>query len=116
MRKLLFIILLMTQFKISNACDCDSLIGINDAKSVFKGTVLSVIRKDSDIVRYEIVFKVKKKIKGRIKGKRITVNVPCLLEMCCGIPFKEGDNYTIYTFIKNEMLYTSSCTESKRIE
>ena len=103
------------QFKSSNACDCDSIIGLKDAKSVFRGTVLSVTRIDSDFVRYEIVFKVKHKMKGKIRGKKITVNVPCLLDMCCGIPFKEGEVYIIYTFIKNDMLYTSACTESKKI-
>ncbi len=115
-RLLLLVILLVGQLKSTHACDCDSIVGKKGAKTVFKGTVYSINRIDSDFVRYEVVFNVKRKMKGRIKGKKITVNVPCLLDMCCGIPFKEGESYIIYTFMKNGMLYTSACTESKKTE
>ncbi|HEX7845453.1 MAG TPA: hypothetical protein VF476_06580 [Chitinophagaceae bacterium] len=115
MKKNLLLILLLSSVKITHACDCDSIIGKKDAKSIFKGTVYSINRIDSEFVRYEVMFKVKQKIKGKIKGKKITVNVSCLLDMCCGIPFKEGDSYIIYTFIRNNMIYTSACTETKKL-
>lgn len=115
MKKLILLLLFGLKIGSSNACDCDSIVGLKDAKAVFKGTVLSVIRIDSPFVRYEIVFKVKQKIKGRMKGKKIVVNVPCLLEMCCGIPFKEGENYVIYAYIRNERLYTGACTETRKL-
>lgn len=114
MQRLFLLILLTCYLKSSYACDCNNIIGKKGAKSVFTGTVYSINRIDSDFVRYEIEFVISKKIKGRIKTRKITINVPCLLEMCCGIPFKEGDNYIIYTFMRNGMLYTSLCTESKK--
>ena len=115
MKRNLLLILLLSGLNIAHACDCDSIIGKKQAKIFFKGTVYSVNRKDSEFVRYEIVFMVKRKVKGKINGSKITVNVSYLMDMCCGIPFKEGDSYIIYTFIRNGMVYTSSCTESRKL-
>jgi hypothetical protein len=115
MKGILLLMLLLGWLNIAYACDCDSLIGKRDAKSAFKGTVYSINRIDSDFVRYEVVFKVQRKYKGQIKGRKITVNVPCLMDACCGVSFKEGDSYIIYTFVRYGMVYTSECTMNKKL-
>jgi hypothetical protein len=115
MKGILLLMLLLGRLNITNACDCDSLIGKKDAKSAFKGTVYSINRIDSDFVRYEVVFEIHRKMKGHIKGRKITVNVSCLMDACCGVSFKEGDSYIIYTFIRNGMVYTSACTMNVKL-
>jgi hypothetical protein len=116
MKKIIIFLLLIVTVSRSQACGCGSITGLKDSKSVFKGEVLSVTKFDSEYVRYEILFKVTKSIKGKIKTKKIVVNVSCLDEICCGIPFKPGDRYVIYTFIRNDMLYTGWCTETHKLE
>lgn len=115
MRKIILITLVLIYCNNSNACDCDSIIGIESAKDVFIGKVISIRRIESPFIRYEISFKISKKIKGDIRMKKIVVNVPCLLEMCCGIPFNKKDKYMIYTFLREGMLYTNLCTESRKL-
>ena len=115
MRKVMIFLLLIVTIASSQACDCDSIKGSKDAKSVFRGKVLSVARIDSPFVRYKILFKVSESIKGRIKAKKIVVNVSCLQDGCCGIPFKQGERYVIYTYIRNNMLYTGYCTKTHKL-
>src|SRR4051812_16215220 len=115
MKKIIFIIFLSIIVKCSNACDCDSIIGKEQARHVFKGKVLSVTKVESPYIQYEIMFEVKKRIKGHIKARKVKVNVDCLLSMCCGIPFKKDELYIIYTYLKNGTLYTGACTESYKV-
>ena len=54
-------------------------------------------------------------MKRKIKGKQIVINVPCLLDLCCGIPFKERENYIIYTYMEENLEYSSYCTLSRKL-
>jgi hypothetical protein len=113
---IIFVFLLFAkQYAPVSFCDCDTVIGKDGAKSIFEGTVMSVNRIDSDFVRYEIGFAIDNKIKGRIKGRKIIVNVPCLMDGCCGVAFSENTKYVVYTFVKNGLLYTNGCTLTKPI-
>lgn len=113
---LIFVFLLFAkQYAPASFCDCHAVIDKDAAKNIFEGTVVSVNRVDSGFVRYEIGFTIDKKIKGRIKGREIIVNVPCLVDGCCGVAFSENTKYVVYTFVKNGMLYTNGCTLTKPI-
>ena len=100
------------------SCDCVSMVGLKEAKSVFNGKVLSVIRIEQPYIFYRVEFKVEQYIKGKKRKchKSIKVNVPSLQEGGCGIPFKVGDKYLVYTYIEDKMLFTSNCTETRKIE
>jgi hypothetical protein len=115
LKKVMIFLLLIVTTASSQACDCDSIKESKDAKSVFSGKVLSVTRIDSPFVRYKILFKVSTSIKGHVKAKNIVVNVSCLQDGCCGLPFKQGEWYVIYTYIRNNMLYTGYCTETHKL-
>ncbi|PZR25217.1 MAG: hypothetical protein DI535_18990 [Citrobacter freundii] len=112
---ILFFLLLNGHNHLKTFCDCDTIIGKKAAQHVFEGRVTAITRIDSDVVSYEVAFRVERKIKGRIKGKKMVINVPCMLEMCCGIPFTENERYVVYTFIRNGKEYTSACTLTSKL-
>lgn len=116
--KLLFTLSILALPIIGHSCDCVSMIGLKDAKSVFHGKVLSVMRVEKPYIFYQIEFKVEQYIKGKKRKchKSIKVNVPSLQEGGCGIPFKVGDRYLVYTYLEDNMLFTSTCTETRKIE
>lgn len=115
MKANLLLLLLLLFGNYSRACDCDSIVGKKDAKKVFEGKVLGIKRIEEPFIRYEITFQVSKMIKGKIKGRTIIVNISCLMVACCGLPFEINDNYIVYTFLDEDMLYTSLCTSTKKL-
>ena len=106
MKKAIVILALLMQSSLSYSCDCDKTIGLKEAVNVFEGRVMGIRRIEAPYIRYEITFKISKAIKGALKSKTITVNVPCLNVGCCGIPFEMDSNYVVYTFMKNKKMYS----------
>ena len=114
MKYILFLFLLV-QTNYSYCCDCNTIIGLNEAKIVFEGELIQIKRITEPIIRYEITFQVSKIIKGKIQNDVIVINTPCLMDACCGIPFEFTAKYRVYTFEKEGMIYTSACTATKKI-
>jgi len=116
--KLLFTLGILSLSYTGYSCDCVSIVGLKGAKSVFNGKVLSVVRIEQPYIFYQIEFNVEQYIKGKKRKchKSIKVNVPSLQEGGCGIPFKVGERYIVYTYLEDKMLFTSNCTETRKIE
>jgi hypothetical protein len=97
-------------------CDCNSIAGLYEAKSVFKGEVVAVKNVNDSGWHTEITFKIFEVIKGEIKSNFFIVDSPnCPYDACCGIPFKVNDKYIVYTVLrvgyKHE--FVNICTETK---
>jgi len=116
MRTLLLIIALLAQCGYGYSCDCNDIIGLRDATSVFEGKVIGIEKVESPYIYYQIKFRVSKVIKGAIKSKTLVVNTPSLDAGGCGIPFIVNAKYQVYTFIRYRKLYTGECTETKKLE
>ncbi len=115
MRVAILILLLIIQYN-CYSCDCNSVVGLKEAKSVFTGEVIAINKIDDSLLYYEITFKITKVIKGEIISQTIIVNAPgCLFDACCGIPFKLNDKYMVYTFLRKPFKheYVNLCTETK---
>jgi len=118
MRTIILISLLIIQFD-CYGCDCNSIVGLKEAKSVFTGEVIELKKIEDSLSYYEITFKLIKVIKGRIKSKTITVNAPnCLYDACCGFDFKLNGKYIVYTFLRKPFKheYVNICTETKLLQ
>ena len=100
----------------ANACDCDSIRGLEEATVAFRGKVLNVQRIEEPYRRYEITFHVDKWLKGTDKKKSIVINTPCLFDACCGIPFQKGEVYRVYAFEDEKRLYTNLCWMTAKIK
>ena len=116
------ILLLLLTFSVrSYACDCERIIGMNEAEKVFEGEILAINRVDSVIIYYEVKFKVQKVIKGEIKSETVELIVPCLNVGCCGIPMSINDRFVVYATTEDighnvgKRLYTYECTETKKL-
>lgn len=101
-------------FTSTYACDCDEIVDTEKSNLVFRGKVLSVKKQESSA--YAITFKVKKKVKGQIKKRRVTIYTPCLSDLCCGIPFQVGDVYFIVTKTIHDKFYATRCTTTSKLK
>jgi hypothetical protein len=108
----IFFIYCVFSITICHACDCDNIISLNTAKSVFIGKVNSIEYIDSSGVRYKVAFDVLKSFKGDATQSKAIVHVMCLSAACCGFPFDVNGFYFIYTAEENNRLYTSDCTQN----
>lgn len=107
------VLLLVLLFSMpSFACDCNSIVGYNESKVVFTGTVVKIERKTRPYIEYAITFKVCNIEKGNLKRKRIVVYTPCLMDACCGIDFQVKRKYRVYTVEEDGKLNTNLCTET----
>lgn len=116
MRTVILIFLLLFQYNFSHGCDCNTIVGMKEAKSVFIGRVIDVKRIDTSYIRYEIQFKVSKFIKGNVKAQIIKINTPSLNVAGCGISFSINDEYIVYTYLHNNLLYTGDCTRTRKLK
>jgi|GEM_PF-3528243 len=116
MRKLLLILAILLLRSYGYCCDCNDIIGLKAAKSVFEGRVIGIEKVEAPYIYYQIKFRVSTVIKGVIKSKTIIVNTPSLDAAGCGIPFTINGKYQVYTFIRYKKLYTGECTETKKLE
>jgi hypothetical protein len=116
MRKLILILTILLLRSYGYCCDCNDIIGLKDAKSVFEGKVIGIEKAEAPYIYYQIKFKVSRVIKGVIKSKTIIVNTPSLDAGGCGIPFVVNAKYQVYTFIRYKKIYTGECTETKKLE
>ncbi len=99
-----------------NACDCVNIHGLEEAKVAFKGKILKIARVDSDYVRYEVTFKLIKRIKGiKKKVKTIVIDIPCLYDACCGVPFKEDEVYEVKAYESGRRMKTNLCWAPTKI-
>lgn len=115
MKILATILLLFSVSYLGYACDCNSIIGIKDAKSVFEGKVIGIEKIETPNTVYKIKFRISKVIKGQIKSSVIVVNNPSMSVAGCGVPFEIDGSYVVFTFIRYKQLYTSDCTETKKL-
>ena len=99
-----------------NACDCNTIKGLDGAKAAFKGKVVKVTKVESEYRRYEITFTVVKRIKGMKRKKLIVIEVPCLEVGCCGVPFKNDEVYIVYAYGEESRLKTNLCWMPKKIK
>lgn len=97
------------------ACDCDSIIALPDTKIAFKGVVTKIKQKQHSY-EYEVTFRIKEVLKGKIKTRYFTVMTPCLIESCCGIPFELGSFYYVITREKRGILYSDFCTATEKLD
>ena len=104
------------KFDCGFACDCNSIIGLKEAKNVFVGKVTGIQKIERPYIRYEIEFSVTKVIKGKINTRTIVVNTPSLDDGGCGIPFGVNETYEVYTYLEETLLYTGDCTATKKLE
>ena len=109
-----FILLLLLGYKCIS-CTCMEIIGLNDATSVFEGSVLEIKKITTPYECNVITVKVDKYIKGAYNADTLYVQTPCLYDACCGVPFAIKDKYIIYAIIKDNMLYTNVCSETKKL-
>ena len=98
-------------------CGCETLMGFNESKIVFTGTVNNIkyIEDPLPYERYEVTLNVSKWLKGGLKKKTIKINTPSLQSAACGVPFEVGSRYMVYCFERDNMLYTSDCTMISKI-
>jgi hypothetical protein len=117
LQKLVFFFSILLIPFTGRACDCELIIGLKESELVFKGKVLSIKRFEQPYIVYQIEFRISKCIKNKSKkcNKVITVAVPSLQEGGCGVPFEIGKKYLVFTYLEDQMLYTSICTETKEI-
>jgi hypothetical protein len=109
-----FVLLLLMNFA-APKCDCSHLYTFEDSKYVFRGVVASIDRIEEPYIRYDITFKVVKWKKGKRKTKIMKVSESCLVDGCCGISFELNQHYDVYTFMRNNLNYTSSCTPTEKV-
>ena len=108
--------LFILNFNSYNKCDCDKLIGLKEANLVFHGKVTAINKIDEPFIKYEISVRISKKIKGNPNHKTIVINTSCLLTSCCGVEFEVGKKYIIFTFTRNDLIYTSNCTMTRELK
>jgi hypothetical protein len=96
----------------ANSCGCNTPVGLNEAKSVFIGKVVKIVKKG----RYEITFQISSVQKGKLRSKKIAIYTPCLMDGCCGIPFEINEVYKVFAYENDKQLYTDQCTETARIK
>ena len=110
----LFAFLILIKF-VSPKCDCKAILSTEKSDYVFRGVVTSVKRIEEPYIRYAIDFRVEKWKKGKRKTKSMKVSVPCLVDGCCGIPFELNKRFEVYTFKRDSLNYTNSCTQTHEI-
>ena len=116
MRNSLLIASLLAISSYSYGCDCNFIIGMKEAYSVFEGKVIAIEKVESPNIFYKIRFRINKVIKGKINTKVIIVNTPSLDVGGCGIPFIVNANYQVYTYWEFQKLYTGDCTKTKILD
>jgi hypothetical protein len=118
MRRLLIFILFLLSPIVSKPCDCEEkyFIGSDKAKHVFRGTVESIKRIYTPFRRFEVTFLVAEWEKGGSDAERMTVNVNCLNEGCCGYEFDFYNEYRVCTYMKDTLVYTGFCTGTHKVK
>lgn len=114
-KKMVLAITIIVNAVIVRACDCNDFIGLKDAKNVFIGRLESIKKIEQPFYRYEISFFVDSSIKGP-KLDKITINVNCLQDGCCGYNFDFYSTYEVYTYYEGTLLYTGACTNTRKLE
>jgi len=108
--------LLLFVFSIpSFGCDCNRSVGYDEANLVFIGNVVHIKKNTKPYVDFAITFKVCTVEKGKLKTKRIIIYTPCLMDPCCGIPFKLDEKYRVYAYLEDNKLCTNLCTETSKM-
>lgn len=115
MKIIITIIFFLILFAKSFACDCNILLGHDSVDLVFMGKVIKIEKQD-EYSKNKITFQVCKYYKGKMKKKKITVNVPCLADPCCGIDFKVGKKYEVYALEQNGIFTTDQCTMTMELK
>jgi hypothetical protein len=121
LKKILLTILLLHS-NLLFGCDCPLILSSEDSKLIFQGKVMKIKRIASPLIKYEITVKITKRIKGEIKPKIIIIDTRCLLDGCCGVGFKIGCKYEIYTYFNNiydtsnKVPFTDLCTNTKLLK
>ncbi|OJV51600.1 MAG: hypothetical protein BGO31_00830 [Bacteroidetes bacterium 43-16] len=99
------------------ACDCsvDDYINFKKADLVFVGKVIKI----ENVNEYEInriTLQICEMQKGKIRKKKITIVIPCMNEVCCGVEFILNEKYKVFSVKRGKDYFTNLCSETVKLD